>query len=82
MAKDSSKFIEKPCEIGDTVYYIEMCRTAEDFGKEYIDNARVESILVNSFGKWLHLSNGILINFNNIGRIAFFSYKEAKQALK
>ena len=48
MAKDSSKFIEKPCEIGDTVYYIEMCRTAEDFGKKYIDFAKVKNILVNT----------------------------------
>ena len=82
MAKDSSKFIEKPCEIGDTVYYIERCRTAEDFGEKYIDFAKVKNILVNSFGNWLQLSNDLLINFDNIGKIAFFSYEEAKQSLK
>ena len=79
MAKDSSKFIEKPCEIGDTVYYIEMCKTAEDFGEKYIDFAKVKNITLGyTFPKkWMEKARienlRLYLNFQNI--YTFTKYK-------
>lgn len=74
--------IVPPCKVGDKVYYIEMCRTAEDWGKLYISWGEVKQLSFNKHGKWLVLIDNALFDWREIGTVAFFTREEAEQALK
>lgn len=40
--------IVPPCKVGDTVYFIDICITAEDFGKEYVTFEVVKRVSVDN----------------------------------
>ena len=74
--------IVPPCKAGDTVYYIEMCRIAEDWGKLYISWGEVKQLSFNKHGKWLVLIDNALFDWREIGTVAFLTREEAERALK
>lgn len=79
--KDSSRFVELPCKVGDTVYII-----ARISGKEEIIQDSVESFTISSF-----VDNTPIILFDGIetcdwdssdfGKQVFLTKEEAEQAL-
>ena len=71
-----------PCKVGDKVYYIEMCRTAEDWGKLYISWEEVKQLSFNKHGRWLVLIDNALFDWREIGTVAFLTREEAERALK
>ena len=73
--------IVPPCKVGDNLYYIATCKTAEDFGKKYVSWEKVKQISINSHGKWVYLMENSLIAFDEIGKIIFLTKEEAEQAL-
>lgn len=79
--KDKSRYIELPCKVGDMLYYIATCKTAEDFGKKYVSWERVKQISINAHGKWVYLMENSLINFDEIGKVIFLTKEEAEKAL-
>lgn len=74
--KDKSRFIELPCAVGDTVYFIDTCRTAEDYGKKFINFSRVKRISIDNEFAILHDHSVIL--FENL----FPAKEDAEKALK
>lgn len=70
-----------PCKVGDMLYYIATCKTAEDFGKKYVSWERVKQISINAHGKWVYLMENSLINFDEIGKVIFLTKEEAEKAL-
>lgn len=87
--KDRSKFVELPCKVGDTMYYI-----ASKYDKhkkttvDYVNTGIVSDIL---FGKTMipHIAVfdeehkcTIVDTKEELGKIAFFTKEEAEQALK
>ena len=74
--------IVPPCKVGDKVYYIEMCRTAEDWGKLYISWGEVKQLSFNKRGKWLILIDNAFFDCREIGTVAFLTREEAEKALK
>lgn len=80
--KDSSRFVELPCKVGDTVYII-----ARISGKEEIIQDSVESFTISSF-----VDNTPIILFDGIetcdwdssdfGKQVFLTKEQAEQALK
>ena len=74
--------IVPPCKVGDKVYYIEMCRTAEDWGKLYISWEEVKQLSFNKHGRWLVLIDNALFDWSEIGTVAFLTREEAERALK
>jgi hypothetical protein len=80
--KDKSLFVELPCKVGDSLYYIATCKTAEDFGKKYVSWDRVKQISINAHGNWVYLTENSLINFDEIGKVIFLTKEEAEQKLQ
>ena len=76
--KDKSRYIELPCAVDDTVYFIETCRTAEDFGKQYVTWGRVLQVTFNVFGQWLLLTDKRLLEMDEV----FLTKEDAEKALK
>ena len=74
--------IVPPCKVGDKVHYIEMCRTAEDWGKLYISWEEVKQLSFNKHGRWLVLTDNALFDWREIGTVAFLTREEAERALK
>ena len=73
--------IVPPCKVGDTVYYIDTCRTAEDFGKKYINWGEVTGILVDA--KTVSIKpNRMGYSFPTTWDRAFLTREEAEAALK
>ena len=80
--KDSSRFVELPCKVGDTVYII-----ARISGKEEIIQDSVESFTISYF-----IDNTPIILFdgietcdwdsNDFGKQVFLTKEQAEQALK
>lgn len=50
-----------PCKVGDKVYFIDFCTTAEDFGKHYVSWGEVLKLSLNCFGEWVILTDKRLI---------------------
>lgn len=74
--KDKDRFIELPCAVGDTVFYIDTCRTAENYGKKFISSSRVKRISIDNEFAILHDHSVTL--FENL----FLTKEDAEQALK
>ena len=74
--EDKSRFIELPCAVGDTVYFIDTCRTAEDYGKKFINFSRVKRISIDNEFAILHDHSVIL--FENL----FPAKEDAEKAMK
>jgi len=74
--KDRNRFVELPCKVGDTVYYI------TGLSREYIKPAIVNEIVINSKGiSELFVSNDT-VKFENSFDIFYLTREEAEQALK
>ena len=76
--KDSSRFVELPCKVGDRVYYI-----ANVNGKDEINSAVVQKVTIH-FENEVGYDCGIgEIGFSNrsIGKRVFLTEEQAKQAL-
>ena len=68
--------IVPPCKVGDTVYFIDSCTTAEDFGKMYVNFEVVKS---------LSFDNGFVVLKSGRIRLwedVFLTKEDAEQALK
>ena len=74
--KDRTRFVELPCKVGDTVYYI------TGLSRKYIKSAIVNEIVINCNGiSELFVSNDT-VNFENSFDIFYLTREEAEQALK
>lgn len=71
-----------PCKVGDTLYHIGTCITAEDFGKNYIDFGKVNKIEISKYGECIFLDTGCLCSLDAIDETVFLSREEAERALK
>ena len=77
--KDSSRFVELPCKVGDRVYYI-----ANVNGKDEINSAVVQKVTIH-FENEVGYDCGIgEIGFSNrsIGKRVFLTEEQAEQALR
>lgn len=74
--KDKSRYIELPCKVGDTVYYI------TGIGHNLVKPAKVKEIILDENGiKDLYVQgNGH--NFENSFDIFFLTYEEAEKKLE
>lgn len=77
--KDKSRYIELPCAVGDNVYFIDTCRTAEDYGKKYVSWGEVLQLTFNRFGNWVVLTDKSLLRMYDE---AFLTKEDAEQVLK
>lgn len=74
--KDRNRFVELPCKVGDTVYYI------TGLSRKYIKSANVNEIVINCNGiSELFVSNDT-VNFENSFDVFYLTRKEAEKALK
>ena len=74
--KDRTRFVELPCKVGDTVYYI------TGLSRKYIKSAIVNEIVINCNGiSELFVSNDT-VNFENSFDVFYLTREEAEQALK
>lgn len=75
---ENETLIELPCKVGDKVYFIDTCTTAEDFGKKYVSWGEVLQLSFNGFGKWVVLTSNRLLNIDEV----FPTKAEAEAKLK
>ena len=74
--KDKSRYIELPCNVGDTVYYI------TGIGHNIVKPAKIKEIILDENGiKDLYVQ-GDGHNFENAFDIFFMTREEAEKALK
>lgn len=71
--KESSRFVELPCKVGDTIYWNLLGKTVED---EIMSITIYKNVIRVSLGK------GISFDIEDIGRMLFLSREEAEQELK
>lgn len=69
--------IVPPCKVGDKIYFIDACETAEDFGKEYVSWGEVLQLTFNRFGEWVLTDKRLL----GMGEV-FLTKEEAEAKLK
>ena len=74
--------IAPPCKVGDTVYFLDFCVTAEDFEKEYIDFGKVYRLLISKYGKMCYLDTGRMFSCDSFNKTVFLTKEEAENALK
>ena len=74
--KPKSRFVELPCEDGQTVYFIDVCRTAEDFGKSFVNFGVVTKVSCDN--KFVVVKGGSILGWGCV----FLSREEAEKALK
>ena len=70
--------IVPPCKVGDKVYFIDSCKTAEDFGKEYVSWSEVLQLTFNCFGEWVLLTDKRLLDMGEV----FLTKEEAEAKLR
>lgn len=74
--KDRARFVELPCNVGDTVYYI------TGLSRKYVKSAIVNEIVINSKGiSELFVSNDT-VNFENPFDVFYLTREEAEKALE
>ena len=71
--KDSSRFVELPCKVGDTVYWDILGKPVED---------EITNITIYDNCTRVFLKKGISFDIEDIGRMIFLSREQAEQALK
>lgn len=81
--QDKSKFIELPCKVGDTVYYLtlELNNETKNFERK-IKTTTVVCIKIDYSEAVYWLRNGNIFYNALIGREYFLTRKEAEEALK
>ena len=77
----AKKLIERdvivpPCKVGDKVFFIDTCITAEDFGKKFVTFETVKSVSL--YNKLVHIENGQIRPWKDV----FLTKEEAEKALK
>lgn len=75
------------CKVGDTLYHILACTTAENFGKKYIDWFIVTHLLVDTTKEMIIMGRDAGnkewgINGRGIGKTVFLTREEAERKLK
>lgn len=70
--------IAPPCKVGDKIYFIDACKTAEDFGKEYVSWGEVLQLTFNCFGEWVLLTDKRLLGMGEV----FLTKEEAEAKLR
>lgn len=76
MAEQEGRLLVLPCKVGDTVFFIDFCTTAEDFGTRYVSFSEVVRVSIdNSF---VVLKNHLALPFERV----FLTREEAEAALK
>ena len=61
------------------VYFIDTCRTAEDYGKKYVNWGEVLQLTFNRFGKWVVLTDKSLLRMDDE---VFLTKEDAEAHLK
>jgi hypothetical protein len=74
--KPESRFIELPCEVGQTVYFLDVCRTAEDFGKRFVNFGVVAKVSCDY--EFVVVKGGSILDWRDV----FLSREDAEKALK
>lgn len=77
--KDKSKFVELPCKVGDTVYFL--CRNLETY-EWYICEKEIYSINVYDNSIFFYISPICFFVEMEIGVRLFLTKEEAEKALK
>lgn len=77
--KDKSKFVEVPCKVGDTVYFL--CRNLETY-EWYICEKEIYSINVYDNSIFFYISPICFFVEMEIGVRLFLTKEEAEKALK
>ena len=74
--KPKSRFVELPCEVGQTVYFIGVL-------SQQIVPSKAMSILYNNGGFHILCENGLVVTVTEqLGKTVFLSREEAENALK
>lgn len=68
--------IVPPCKVGDTVFYIDTCETAEDFGKKFVTFSQVKRISVDY--EYVVLADHMIVLWRGV----FLTKEEAEKKLK
>ena len=74
--KDKSRFVELPCKVGDTVYYI------TGIGHNLIKPAKIKEIILDDSGISDLYVQGDGFNFGNTFDIFYLTREEAEEKLK
>lgn len=74
--KDRNRFVELPCKVGDTVYYI------TGLSRKYIKSANVNEIIINCNGISELFVSTDTVNFENSFDAFYLTREEAEKALK
>lgn len=79
--EEASRFIEVPCKVGDTVWFI---RNIGDKSREKITETSIEKIVMKKTGLYIKLDCNAVYetSCNSIGKTVFLTKEEAEKALK
>ena len=85
--EEQGKLLRLPCKVGDTLYHILACTTAEDFGKKYVSWFIVTHITINTTKEVAIVGRDVCnrewrINSRGIGKTVFLTKAEAEAKLK
>ena len=67
--------IVPPCKVGDTVFYIDTCETAEDFGKKFVSFSKVKRMSIDN--ECAILADHTIVRWRGV----FLTKEEAEKAL-
>ncbi len=68
--------IVPPCKAEDTVWFIDVCTTAEDYGKKFVNFSRLKRMSVDN--EFVVLEDHSIVLWEDV----FLTKEEAEQALK
>ena len=85
--EEQGLLLRLPCKVGDTLYHILTCTTAENFGGKYIDWFIVTHLTVNITKEMIIMGRDASnrewgTNSRGIGKTVFLTKEEAEQKLK
>lgn len=85
--EEQGLLLRLPCKVGDTLYHILACTTAEDFGKKYVSWFIVTHITINTTKEVAIVGRDVCnrewrINSRGIGKTVFLTKAEAEAKLK
>ena len=79
--------LKLPCKVGDALYHILACTTAEDFGKKYVSSFMVTHIIINTTKEVAIRGRDVCdrdwwIIGRDIGKTVFLTKEEAEAKLR
>ena len=85
--EEQGLLLRLPCKVGDTLYHILACTTAEDFGKKYISWFIVTDITINTTKEMAIAGRDVCnrewgINSRGVGKTVFLTKEEAEAKLR